>query len=171
MKTASFFVVIALTISAVIAQRPYDNSYPNSENSNRGYNSSPNGNYPNSYPNDRNSNLGNSSSGNCSNLNNLRLDDLQRVVYFKIHKGMETGALSWREAQNLNYALDRIDQKSRYFMADGFLSIQEENELRYDLLRLNDQAFYEKHDNNYGYGRGNNTNERHNWHERNRRSW
>ncbi len=185
MKTTSFFVLIVLSVNAAVAQRPYENNYPDDRNSNRGYNS-PSDNYPNrnNTPNDNYSNRGynlpngnypnrgyNSPNGNYSNLNNLRIEDLQRAIYFKINRGIESGALNQREAQRLGYALSEIDQKSRYFRADGFLSIQEENELRYDLLRLNDQVFYEKHDGDYGYGRGNNPNERHNWHERNRRSW
>jgi hypothetical protein len=147
MKTISFFVLIAITIGSTAAQRPYDYDYREDRNQNRGYN----------LPND-----------NYSNLNNLRIDELQREVYFKINRGIQNGQLNRREAQYLSRAFGEIEQKSRWFRADGFLSRQEERELRDDLLTLNDQVRYEKHDDEYrrdNYRRGNRN------YGRNQRSW
>ena len=147
MKTILFFVLIALTIGSTVAQRPNDYNYPDSRNSNRGYN----------LPND-----------NYVNLNDLRIDELQREIYFKINRGIENGQLNRREAHYLSRAFGQIEQKSHWFRADGFLSRQEEQELRYDLLALNDQVRYEKQDDDYrrdNYYRDN-RNGRHN-----HRSW
>jgi hypothetical protein len=152
MKTISFFALVALTValtvdSTMAQQRPYDYSYPNKDrNNNYDYNS------PNT---------------NNSSCNNLQIDDLQREVYFKINRGMETGALNRREAQRLSHAFGEIEQKGRYFRADGFLSRREEQELRNDLLALNEAIRYEKNDDDYRRG----GNRRDNSNRRNYRSW
>jgi hypothetical protein len=150
MKTISFFALIALTIGHIAAQRPNDNNgYPDNQNGNRSYNNQPN----NGYSDNQNGNRGYNNQPNYNNptpnCNNLSIDELQRTVYFKINNGIENGSLNRREAQYLSRAFGDIEQKGRYFRADGFLSRQEENELRYDLMALNDQVRYEKHDNDY----------------------
>ncbi len=146
MKTLSFFALIALTIGSTAAQLPNDYDCRDERNPDQGY-SLPNNNYP--------------------DLNNLRIDELQREVYFKINRGIENGQLNRREAQYLSRAFGQIEQKNRYFRIDGFLSRQEEHELRDNLLTLNDQIRYQKHDN----GRDQHNNFGGNRRNKYRRSW
>ncbi|MFN4147608.1 MAG: hypothetical protein ACK4GN_17420 [Runella sp.] len=75
-----------------------------------------------------------------------RIDDYQREARRRIAIGVETGALTSREARNLLRFAERIERKEQFFWRDRRLDGQERRELEEDLAQLHREITREKRD-------------------------
>jgi hypothetical protein len=76
----------------------------------------------------------------------MGIDERQARINARIERGLQTGALTRREARQLERQLALTEEKERAFEADGRLNGRERAELHRDLDNVTARLRYERHD-------------------------
>lgn len=74
------------------------------------------------------------------------VDARQHNQFERIQRGVETGALTQREARQLRYEQRAIRAEERRYRANGVLNARERAELHRELKDANRHIYYQKHD-------------------------
>lgn len=81
----------------------------------------------------------------------LSVDDRQARINTRIEHGLQTGALTRREARQLARQLALTEQKERAFETNGRLNGRERAELHRDLDQVAQRLRFERHDSDRRY--------------------
>ncbi len=75
-----------------------------------------------------------------------RVNARERHQQARIHQGVQSGELTYREAARLEAEQGAIRAQERYYRSDGYVSPAERARLNRELTRTNNRIYRQKHD-------------------------